>query len=801
MPRHEDGDSDSASDDADLASPLEPRAPNGQADQRPTGAARGRARIKLPIAFHGGNARRSASATSAQVAEPPPFVPKTTASQPESDDVPRRIASHGLDWLPGRGEASERGRSPRLVHPPKKAGARIQPDLVGKQEFRGTHLGDRYVRVIRQRREGFERAGPGHLVATEQALQARSRPGRAWGRVKRALIGRPLATEAAAHERLSKLKALAVLSSDALSSVAYATEEILAVLIIAGVAALTYSLYIGAAIVLLLIIVGISYRQTIKAYPQGGGSYIVAKDNLGELPALTAGAALQIGYVVTVAVSIAAGVAALISALPALQGHRVLLGLGFIALVTVVNLRGIRESGTIFAVPTYLFLIGMLGMIAIGVARNAAEGFEVHPPRFAEGEAVAATSSVGLFLLLRAFSRGCAAMTGVEAISDGVPAFKPPEWKNARTTLTVMITVLAITFSGITFLAHQYGAVPLKESTPGGYQTVVSQIAREVFAGVEPAYYYIQFATLAILILAANTAYSDFPRLSYFLARDRYMPRQYAQRGDRLAYSTGIVTLGLLSGLMLAGFGGETTRMIPLYAVGVFTAFTLSQSGMISRWLRLREPGWQRGLAINIVGAVSTGIVTIVVGISNFTKGAWIVIVLIPLLILAFKAINRHYARASAELAAETPLDPSEIEHTVIVPISDVNRVARQTLAYARSISDNVTAVHVTDDEAEIERIRRAWNELGTDIPLVIIESPYRAVVGPLLRYIDEIDRQRPDDTVTVVLPEFIARHWWEHFLHNQTALRIKAALLFRPGTVVTSVPYHLERGASLVSE
>jgi len=685
---------------------------------------------------------------------------------------------------------------PKTVRAPRKDGPKLQPDLVGKQALQGQHLGDRHVRVCRLQTEDFERAGPGHLVATEEALEADTTVGRAFGRVKRTLIGAPLETAAAAHERLTKVKALAVLSSDALSSVAYATEEILHVLIVAGVAALSLSLPIGAAIVVLLLVVGISYRQTIKAYPLGGGSYIVAKDNLGELPALTAGAALLFGYVVTVAVSIAAGVAALVSAVPELQGHRVALGLGFITLVTLLNLRGIRESGSIFAVPTYLFLVGILGMIAIGLVRNAAEGFAARPPAATE-EMAAATGSISILLILTAFSRGCAALTGVEAISDGVPAFQPPEWKNARATLTWMITILAVTFSGITFLAHQYGAVPLEAGHPGGYETVVSQIARAVFGGLNPAYYYIQISTLAILILAANTAYSDFPRLAFFLARDRYMPRQFTFRGDRLAFTTGIVTLGVLSGTMLAGFGGETSRMIPLYAVGVFTAFTLSQSGMISRWLRLREAGWKRGLAINLLGATVTGIVTVVVGWTNFARGAWLVIALIPILILAMRGIHKHYERAAGELAAQTPLDPDEIRHTVIVPIAAVNRVARQTLAYARSISDNVTAVHVTDDEAAIERMRQEWQALGTDVPLVIIESPYRSLVAPLLAYLDEVDKQRPDDTLTVVLPEFVARHWWEQALHNQTALRIKAALLFRPGVVVTSVPYHLERHRS----
>ena len=681
---------------------------------------------------------------------------------------------------PGQAGSSRRPNSPR-----------VQPELHGYLRLQGKHVGDRYVRVLRQQSEDFSRKGPGHLVASPETLEARGAVGRTFGRVKRFVIGAPLTTAQAAHERLTKTKALAVLSSDALSSVAYATEEILRVLLLGGLSALSLSLPIGAAIVVLLLVVGISYRQTIRAYPHGGGSYVVAKDNLGELPSLTAAAALLFGYILTVAVSIAASVAALVSAVPEVQDHRVGLGIGFIALVTVINLRGIRESGSIFAVPTYLFLFGMFAMLAIGFVRNAMGGFEAEAPP-PEAEALAGTSAVSLFLVLRAFSSGSAVLTGVKAISDGVPAFQPPEWKNARATLTWTIAILAVMFSGITFLAHQYGAFPIP-AEDAGYETVVSQIARNAFGGANAAYYYLQFATMAILVLAANTAYSNFPRLSHFLARDRYMPRQFTFRGDRLAFSTGIVTLGVLSALLLSAFGGETERLIPLYAVGVFTAFTLSESGMVIRWRRLKEPGWQRGFAINLIGAVATGIV-VVFGVSNFTRGAWIAILLIPVIVLVFKSINRHYSQAARELAAQTPLDPNDIRHTVIVPISAVNRVCRQTVAYARSVSDNVTAVHVTDDEEEVERMRREWTALGTDVPLVIIESPYRSLVGPLLAYIDEIDEQRPDDTITVILPEYIARHWWEHLLHNQTALRLKAALLFRPGTVVTSVPYHLER-------
>ncbi|MGI8476761.1 MAG: APC family permease, partial [Thermomicrobiales bacterium] len=721
----------------------------------------------------------------------PRFETRRGAAGPSIDAGP------GLGWLqPDLDDVPVVERSadnPRVVRPPRKSAQRLQADLVGKQQIQGQHPGDRYVRVIRQHSDDFALAGPGHLVASEESMQGEGSVGRFYSKVKRVMIGAPLTTAAAAHERLTKLKALAVLSSDALSSVAYATEEILRVLLIAGgVGALSTSLPIGAAIVALLIIVGVSYRQTIKAYPLGGGSYIVAKDNTGEIPALTAGAALMTDYVLTVAVSIAAAVAAMVSAFPGLHTHRIGIGLGFILLVTVLNLRGIRESGSIFSVPTYLFIAGMAAVIVLGFARNAIDGFPVHHPAV-EASQIGGSGAITLFIILRAFSAGCSAMTGVEAISDGVPAFNPPEWRNARTTLTFMIGILAVMFTGVTFLAHQYGAYAM-ESSNSGYETVVSQIAREVFGGRNLAYYYIQFSTMAILVLAANTAFSDFPRLSYFLARDRYLPRQFTFRGDRLAFTTGIVTLGIFAGLVLVIAGGEVERLIPLYALGVFTSFTISQFSMFIRWQRRREPGWRSGRIINLAGAAATAIVALVVGITKIPEGAWTIVLIIVGLIFMMRGIHRHYTRAAVELASDTPLESSEIHHTVIVPVSDVNRVARQTLAYAHSISDNVTAVHITDDEEAIDKMREAWSRLGLDIPLVIIESPYRALVNPLLRYVDEISRQRPGDTVTVVLPEFIARHWWEQLLHNQTALRIKAALLFRPGTVVTSVPYHLER-------
>lgn len=644
------------------------------------------------------------------------------------------------------------------------------------------------MRIVRHNPEEFRSIGQNVLVAAPDDDDDRSSAGKTFHWLKRSLIGEPLRSADAEHERLTKTKALAVLSSDALSSVAYASEEILRVLLIAGLGALSLSLPIGAGIVLLLIIVGASYRQTIKAYPHGGGSYIVAKDNLGEGPALVAGGALLVDYVLTVAVSVSSAVGALVSAFPSVHEHLVYWGAGFIALITILNLRGIRESGSIFAVPTYLFLLAVAALLVIGVARNAASGFEIHEPT---REAMVGTSSVTIFLILRAFSSGCAALTGVEAISDGVPAFRKPEWQNARTTLTWMIGILAVTFAGITFLAHQYGAVPMEQGA-NGYETVVSQITRQVFGGTNAAYYFMQFATIAILVLAANTAYSDFPRLAYFMARDQYMPSQFMFRGDRLAFTFGIVTLGALSITVLALFGGQTERLIPLYAVGVFTSFTLSQLGMVVRWNRLRTPGWHSSRLLNGLGAAATGTVAVVVAATKFSHGAWMVIVLIPLLILMFRGIHRHYQNTNAQLGEITPLDPDSFEHIMVVPVSKLNGISQQTLSYARSMTPNVTAVHITGDEEHIQKMQDEWKALNPDISLVIIESPYRTLVGPLLHYIDGLQSQYPNAVLTVVLPEYVPKHWWEQILHNQTALRIKAALLFRPGIVVTSVPYHL---------
>src|SRR5215471_13827065 len=568
--------------------------------------------------------------------------------------------------------------------------------LEWREIHRGVRPGDQFVRIARHK--SFKKLGTGRYEI--RGGRRLSGVGGAYTRLKRVIIGEPLATAAAGHERLSKLKALAVLSSDALSSVAYATEEIMRVLLLAGTAALTASLPIGLVLVVLLFVVGFSYRQTIKAYPTGGGSYIVAKDNLGTLPGLAAAGSLLTSYTLTVAVSVAAGVKALTSAYPELDPFATDIGVGVVVLITLINLRGIRESGTIFMLPTYAFLACMAALLGVGMLRF---GFgPAAPPQVVQS----AVEPLTLFLMLRAFASGGAALTGVEAISDGVPAFKPPEWINAQKTLTAMVVILAITFSGITYLANQMGIVPAVAEAGIDPETVVSQIAHGVF-GDSPFYYAIQYSTFLILFLAANTAYSDFPRLAYFLGRDKFLPHQFTFRGDRLAYSVGIVVLGIASSLVLWGFGGSITRLIPLYAFGVFSAFTLSQSGMVVRWWRRREPGWQRSIVFNGVGAAATFIVLLVVATTKFIDGAWMVVVLLPLLILMFRGIHAHYEQADVELAAETPIDPDEISHQVVVPIGSLNQVALQTLAYARSIArdpdDMVSAVHITDDPEQAE--------------------------------------------------------------------------------------------------
>ena len=619
--------------------------------------------------------------------------------------------------------------------------------------------------------------------------------------LKRFIIGRALKTEQAAHERLTKKTALAVFSSDALSSTAYATEEILLVLAVAAAATHGQSFYyvlpVSAGIAVLLAIVAVSYRQTIHAYPSGGGAYIVAKENLGTNAGLVAAASLLVDYVLTVSVSIAAGVAAITSAAQGtrfawLDDHKVFLCLMFILFIALANLRGVRESGALFATPTYLFIVSFLIMIGYGLFHYWAYGGAAPVPsaeelKTAEGYHLQPMTTL---LLLGAFSNGCAALTGIEAISNGVPAFKKPEDKNAAATLVWMAVLLTTMFLGTSVMAYLYQVHPHQN------ETVISQFARIMFTGRLGWFYFVvQAATAAILVLAANTSFADFPRLSSLLARDRFLPRQFANRGDKLVFSNGIIILAVFSGILVVMFGGDTSRLIPLYAVGVFLSFTLSQLGMVRRWNRTRSPRWKKSIVVNAVGAVATFTVLCVFIATKFIHGAWIVVVVIPLLVIFFRAIHGHYLDVAKQLSMEG-LDPiHSIKHSVVVPISGLHRGVLAALEYAKSISrdNNVTAVYVDFEEEATAKLREKWERWGAGVKLVVLPSPYRELTRPLLKYIKRVKVQGRDDMITVVLPEFIPAKWWQHILHNQSSLLLKGALLFREGVIVTSVPYHLK--------
>ena len=619
--------------------------------------------------------------------------------------------------------------------------------------------------------------------------------------LKRFIIGRALKTEQAAHERLTKKTALAVFSSDALSSTAYATEEILLVLAVAAAATHGQSFYyvlpVSAGIAMLLAIVAISYRQTIHAYPSGGGAYIVAKENLGTTPGLVAAASLLVDYVLTVSVSIAAGVAAITSAAQGtrfawLNDHKVILCLGFILFIALANLRGVRESGALFAAPTYVFVVSFLLMIGYGLFHYWAYGGAAPVPsaedlKTAEGYRLQPLTTL---LLLGAFSNGCAALTGIEAISNGVPAFKKPEAQNAATTLVWMAALLTTMFLGTSVMAYLYQVHPHES------ETVISQFARIMFTGRLGWFYYVvQAATAAILVLAANTSFADFPRLSSLLARDRFLPRQFANRGDKLVFSNGIILLAIFSSILVVAFAGDTSRLIPLYAVGVFLSFTLSQLGMVRRWYSTKSPRWKKSIVINAVGAVATFVVLCVFIVTKFIHGAWIVVVVVPLLVLFFREIHAHYVDVAKQLSMEGLQQLHPIRHSVVVPISGLHRGTITALEYAKSISrdNHVTAVYVDFEEEATAKLREKWQRWGAGVKLVVLPSPYRELTRPLLKYIKRLERQENDDVITVVLPEFIPAKWWQHILHNQSSLLLKGALLFRQGVIVTSVPYHLK--------
>ncbi|MCS7283309.1 MAG: APC family permease [Anaerolineae bacterium] len=605
------------------------------------------------------------------------------------------------------------------------------------------------------------------------------------------LIGPPLPTQQLTHRRLNKIRALAAFSPDALSSVAYANQEIYLGLAVAGAVGLSLSLPIALAITGLLVVVALSYFQTIHGYPTGGGSYTVAKENLGMLPGLVAAAALMSDYILTAAVSLTAGVGAIASAFPVLWPYRVELALLMLTVIVLLNLRGLQETGTAMAIPVYLFLFTFLPMLAWGALRLMREGMgslaSVAPP---------AREPLTLFLVLHTFASGCTALTGIEAISNGVPAFRPPEARNAGRTLIAMAILMAVLFAGSVGLIQAFAVIPRPD------ETILSALARRVL-GEGPAYILVQVSTMLILAVAANTSFADFPRLAAILARDGFLPHQLMNLGDRLVYSNGIILLATAAGVLILLFGGDTHALIPLFAVGAFLAFTLSQTGMVVHWGREKGRGWAVKAFLNGLGALATALALLVIAVSKFLEGAWITILVLPLLVTWFLRVRAHYQEVALELSLSRGLPPPlEVppRPRVVIPISGVHRGVVDAVNFARSIAREVTAVYVELEPGSGERIRQKWEHWWPDVPLVILPSPYRSVIGPLLDFLDETDRQHNDgQQAVVVLPEFVPARWWHNLLHNQTAWLLKAALLYRRRRlgfqrVIIDVPYHLRR-------
>jgi amino acid transporter len=720
---------------------------------------------------------------------PPTTLSPSAAARRLDEEELEVLAGIGRHWRTALGGA---GRGATLP---------VDPSLESRLESRGPTRFGRVVTVG---------AGAAEIEATRDVSEPDSGNARLAARARRLISGAPLVSSALVQERMRKLTALPVLSSDALSSIAYGPEALLSVLVLAGGTALGLALPISLAIAALMIAVGLSYRQTIRAYPHGGGSYIVASDNLGALPGLVAAAGLMTDYVLTVAISVAAGVAAVSSAVPALAGYGVPVGLALIGFLFAVNLSGIRQAGALLAWPTYAFISAMAILIVVGLMHAAGDGFRAHP-----SPAVSPAEGIGLLLILRAFGSGATAMTGIEAISDGVPAFRPTEWRNARTTLTIMVSLLVLMFAGTTLLVHLDGIVPV------GSQTVLSQLGhRELGAG--PLYVYLQAATALVLLFAANTSFSDFPRVLFFLARDHNAPKAFLRMGDRLAFTNGIALLACASGLIYVAFGGNTGRLIPLYAVGVFIAFTLSQTGMVVHWLRVRGRSWRRSMAFNATGAALSAVVLAVEAVTKFTEGAWIVVLLIPAIVLTLRGINRHYRsvrattrlralsarvspgafvprsarRSGAPRASEQEEVPDQIEPICVVPIQALDLPNLRALAYAASLRQPTLAVHVCPTRDEGAGFIREWRVFGDPVPLEVISSPYRAIVPPLVHYLRALHAQRPELTITVVLGELVVEKRWQRLLHDEMSARIGAALRDEPNTVITAVPFHLARAA-----
>ncbi len=662
----------------------------------------------------------------------------------------------------------------------------------GRRPISGRKPGDRRVRVERPHSPYFRYSGPNQLVAKPAASVPRSGLGRGVQRAKAWLIGRPLASEEEIGERLAKRLALPIFSSDAISSSAYATEEILRVLVLAGAGALLVSVPIAIAIAVLLAVVAVSYRQVCNAFPQGGGAYAVARKELVPILGLVAASALLIDYVMTVAVSTSSAMDQLISIMPGLDFVRIEVAVGVIALITIGNLRGLREAGNVFAIPTYLFVSLALVIVGTGLFRVATGQASPLPP---QADAVPlGTETLGVVLILRAFASGSVALTGVEAIANGVPAFKPPESKNAGNTMLIMAVLLGVIFIGVTIISRAYDIVP---SVPlSGGPTVIALVASTVFGWGSPLFYIFQLATALILFLAANTSFNAFPRLAAILAEDGYFPRQFSFRGDRLAYSWGIVLLAAVAAGLYVIFQGNTTSLIPLYSVGVFVCFTLSQGGMVRHWLRTREPGWRWRMIVNAFGALLTFVVLLIVLVEKFEHGAWVVAVLIPMLVGGMLFINRQYTASRRQLAIppDFVVPPPTRQERAIIPVPSLNRAVVRAVNVARSITDDVSAVYISEDPEDSARMRERWERQVPGVPLVIVESPYRALAGPLMAYLDVLDRawppDKPEPITFVIVPEYVARHWWERILYNQSARRLRTILLGRPHCVVVDVPY-----------
>jgi amino acid transporter len=618
--------------------------------------------------------------------------------------------------------------------------------------------------------------------------------------LKRIFFGRPLASDRLEYERLNKKTALAVLSSDVISSVAYATEQILLVLAVLGTAALSYVVPVSAVIVGLLVLVSVSYRQTVFSYPAGGGSYTVSKDNLGVSAGLIAAASLLTDYILTVAVSISGGIAAITSAYPALIPHTVMLCIAAIFLLMLVNLRGVRESGIAFSVPTYVFIAIMLVLIGFGVFRSltgnvaivAAGPVKVDPLSAVQHDGGGFPVGFALtFLILRGFAEGCVAMTGTEAISNGVGAFRKPASKNAATTLGWMAAILGTFFLGTSYLAQHFQVMPI------AHETILSQLGRRIL-GDGALYFTLQYATFAILVLAANTAFADFPRLSSILAKDGYMPRQFAARGDRLAFSNGIIVLALVAMLLVWLFHGDTSALIPLYAIGVFVCFSLSQAGMVVHWFRNKTQSWRWKATLNGFGAIATALVSLIQVMTKFTHGAWIVVLIIPLIIMLLRKIHSHYEEFESEIKYSGYAPLMFLHHTVVVPVNGITKPVAGALVYATTISEDVRAAYVEVDPETSQQLESKWAEWDIGVDLTILQSPYRSVIRPLVDYIKHLTSDGESDLVTIIVPEIVPHKWWEHLLHNKTALYIRTAFLFKPNVVVTAVPYRLGSAARI---